>query len=158
MANRPMLSAQQLSDLFRRLDADGSGELDLEEFKGLAKKLKIDATGSATHSLLLTHAYLLTHLLLDEYITSIFNKIDTTGNGSLDSSEFIAAYQLLYAGTNAPKIGAVVEGEENHFEYVRAIRYGKDEKGRYIYELYMGEVKSINIKVSLTNLGRYYYI
>jgi len=51
MANRPMLSAQQLSDLFRRLDADGSGELDLEEFKGLAKKLKIDATGSTTYSL-----------------------------------------------------------------------------------------------------------
>ena len=76
----------------------------------------------------------------------------------MDSSEFIAAYQLLYAGTNAPKIGTVVEGEENHFEYVRAIRYGKDEKGRYIYELFMGEVKSINIKVSLTNLGIYSFI
>ena len=108
-----------------------------------------------THS---PRTHLLTHLTIDEYITSIFNKIDTTGNGSLDSGEFIAAYQLLYAGTNAPKIGTVVEGEENHFEYVRAIRYGKDEKGRYIYELYMGEVKSINIKVSLTNLGMHIYL
>ena len=37
-----MLTSAQISDLFRRLDRDGNGELDLEEFLQVSKKLKID--------------------------------------------------------------------------------------------------------------------
>jgi hypothetical protein len=36
-----MLTCSQLSDLFRRLDKDGSGELDIEEFLDITKKLHL---------------------------------------------------------------------------------------------------------------------
>lgn len=36
-----MLTYSELSDLFRRLDKDGSGTLDLEEFAQIITKLKI---------------------------------------------------------------------------------------------------------------------
>jgi hypothetical protein len=39
-----MLTCGQLSDLFRRLDRDGNGELDLEEFTQIINKLKINAS------------------------------------------------------------------------------------------------------------------
>jgi hypothetical protein len=39
-----MLTSAQISDLFRRLDRDGNGELDLEEFLQVSKKLKLEAT------------------------------------------------------------------------------------------------------------------
>ena len=41
---RRMLTSGQLSDLFRRLDRDGNGELDLEEFSQIINKLKIKAS------------------------------------------------------------------------------------------------------------------
>jgi Ca2+-binding EF-hand superfamily protein len=37
-----MLTAGQLSDLFRRLDRDGNGKLSLDEFLELSSKLKWD--------------------------------------------------------------------------------------------------------------------
>jgi hypothetical protein len=44
-ATKPkMLTSAQISDLFRRLDRDGNGELDLEEFLQVSKKLKLEAT------------------------------------------------------------------------------------------------------------------
>lgn len=39
-----MLTNGQLSDLFRRLDTDGNGELDIEEFLKIIVKLKLDAS------------------------------------------------------------------------------------------------------------------
>lgn len=39
-----MLTYEQLSDLFRRLDRDGNGELDLEEFLQISSKLKLNAS------------------------------------------------------------------------------------------------------------------
>ena len=40
---KSMLTSSQLSDLFRRLDKDGTGELDLGEFLAIASKLKLVA-------------------------------------------------------------------------------------------------------------------
>jgi Ca2+-binding EF-hand superfamily protein len=39
-----MLTFEQLSDLFRRLDRDGNGELDLDEFLQISSKLKLNAS------------------------------------------------------------------------------------------------------------------
>lgn len=39
-----MLTFEQLSDLFRRLDRDGNGELDLDEFLQISTKLKLNAS------------------------------------------------------------------------------------------------------------------
>jgi hypothetical protein len=41
---RRMLTCGQISDLFRRLDKDGNGALDLEEFLQIIAKLKINAS------------------------------------------------------------------------------------------------------------------
>jgi hypothetical protein len=40
--NRRMMTSGQLSDLFRRLDKDGNGELDLEEFTQIISKLQMN--------------------------------------------------------------------------------------------------------------------
>jgi Ca2+-binding EF-hand superfamily protein len=37
-----MMTSGQLSDLFRRLDKDGNGELDLEEFTQIISKLQMN--------------------------------------------------------------------------------------------------------------------
>ncbi len=43
-SEKRMLTCAALSDLFRRLDRDRSGELDLSEFLSVTKKLHLDAT------------------------------------------------------------------------------------------------------------------
>ncbi|MFN9983207.1 MAG: hypothetical protein ACK53Y_24985, partial [bacterium] len=54
---RPFLSSSQLSDLFNRLDKNGDGELDLEEFTGIIKVLKLDVE--------------------EDYIADVFRSVDT---------------------------------------------------------------------------------
>ena len=124
--NKPpkMLSASQLSDLFRRLDTDNSGSLDLEEFKKVAAKLglKVDT----------------------KELKRIYNESDDalksgTGANSLSLREFQTAYTKLYL--SATKNSLKSDGSQNEGEFVRALRYGKAD-GSFFVEEYFGNTNS----------------
>ena len=115
---RPMLTSSQLSDLFTRLDKNGDGVLDLEEFIGLIRLLKIDVS--------------------QDYVASVFRQVDqAAGNseltGTLDMQEFIAAYQKIYCGTKNGEHGEKTMKNES---FVRATRYGRMLNGEYVFECY----------------------
>ena len=116
---RPMLTSSQLSDLFTRLDKNGDGELDLDEFTGIIKMLKVQVT--------------------PDYIARVFRSVDqatTTSSdvsGTLDMQEFIAAYQKIYHGATVADIGAATTKRES---FVRATRYGCQSSGSFIFECY----------------------
>ena len=128
-ANKPkMLSASQLSDLFRRLDTDNSGSLDLEEFKKVAAflGLKVDT----------------------KELKRIYNESDDalksgTGANSLSLREFQTAYTKLYL--SATKNSLKSDGSQNEGESVRALRYGKAD-GSFFVEEYVGTTNSAKNK------------
>lgn len=109
-----MLTSSQLSDLFSRLDRNGDGELDLDEFTGIIKMLKINTSA--------------------DYIARVFRSVDQARGGdlagTLDMQEFIAAYQKIYC--RAPVSG----NEDKRETFVRATRYGYNEAGAYLFECY----------------------
>mmetsp|Transcript_13380 Transcript_13380/g.13877 ORF Transcript_13380/g.13877 Transcript_13380/m.13877 type:complete len:932 (-) Transcript_13380:194-2989(-) len=119
-----MLTCGQLSDLFRRLDKDGNGELDLEEFTQIISKLKINAN--------------------EDFIARIFRKVDVAKSGTLDLQEFVSAYQMIFTrpssfmGNNMPDKKGLVGKKIS--EFLCAIRYGIDLEGHTLYELYLGKV------------------
>lgn len=113
-----MLTSSQLSDLFTRLDKDGDGELDLNEFTGIIKMLKINVS--------------------PDYIARVFRSVDETGNssevaGTLDLQEFIAAYQKIYTGAAVDGMDAT---ESQRKSFVRATRYGYTSDKSCIFECY----------------------
>ena len=115
---KKMLTSSQLSDLFRRLDSDGSGELDYGEFRKIADKLGLDID--------------------PQVLSSIFKSVDESKSGTLSLKEFNIAYTkvFLHRATNKSANGKSDEGE-----FVRAIRYGRNESG-YIVEEYQGTTKA----------------
>jgi hypothetical protein len=115
---RAMLTSSQLSDIFTRLDKNGDGVLDLNEFIGLIRLLKVDVS--------------------EDYAASVFRSIDqAAGNsestGTLDMQEFIAAYQKIYI---ANATGATGEGRASQDSFIRATRYGRMLNGEYVFECY----------------------
>jgi hypothetical protein len=74
----PLLA--QLSAMFSRLDKNGDGELDLEEFTGIIKMVNIDVS--------------------HEYIAQVFHSVSQPGVNwkTLHLAKFISAYQLIYSG------------------------------------------------------------
>lgn len=72
-----MLTSGQLSDLFRRLDTSGDGELDYEEFQNITTKLKFTN-------------------LTEGFVAEIFNQYDTQKSGTLSLQEFQAAYTKVF--------------------------------------------------------------
>ncbi|KAJ1441564.1 hypothetical protein B484DRAFT_442681 [Ochromonadaceae sp. CCMP2298] len=118
---RQMLTSAQLSALFSRLDKDGDGDLDLDEFTGIIKMLHMHVT--------------------PDYIAKVFRAVENPSEdayqdlqdvkGTLDIEQFISAYQLIFSGTERSDLG---EGGKDGF--ARATRYGCDEKGNYLFECY----------------------
>jgi hypothetical protein len=116
------LTVSQLSDLYRRLDINGDGELDMGEFVNISNKLKLTAS----------HAVL----------SDIFRKADTSGGGKLSNIEFIHAYNLLYDYN--PDLDVARRNMESH---VRAIRYGFDRAdGKFVFEVFSGTLQTIYYK------------
>ena len=107
---RPFLTSSQLSDLFTRLDKNGDGELDLDEFTGIIKMLKLNVS--------------------EDYIAKVFRAVDTESSGTLEMQEFICAYQMIYCNSDfgeKTKVSA---------EFIRATRYGVDQHGVSVFTMY----------------------
>jgi Mg2+ and Co2+ transporter CorA len=108
--NRPFLTSSQLIDLFNRLDHNGDGSLDLEEFTDIVQMLKLQVT--------------------KEYIEKIFRNFK---KDSLTMQEFICAYQKIYSNQTMDNVASNKQEEE----FIRATRYGVDEDGDRIFEVYL---------------------
>lgn len=119
-----MLTSSQLSDLFRRLDANGDGELDLDEFLSIIKKLNLGSQEEIS----------------DDFISSVFRLVDTRASGTLSMQEFICAYQTIYTKVTASKshfsFWSSKKAEVKKGEYIKATRYGYDARGNYLLETY----------------------
>ncbi|KAJ1422210.1 hypothetical protein B484DRAFT_465359 [Ochromonadaceae sp. CCMP2298] len=112
---RAMMTTAQLSAMFSRLDKNGDGELDLEEFTGIIKMLNIDVS--------------------HEYIAQVFHSVSQPGDNwkTLHLAKFISAYQLIYSGAavdDSSSTTAVKAG------FVRATRYGRLANGTFVLESY----------------------
>lgn len=83
-----MLTSSQLADLFRRLDSDNNGELDLAEFLAMAKKLNLPK-----------YLGLKEEHEAEQYMKSIFREVDTAETGTFDIEEFISAYLMVLTHT-----------------------------------------------------------
>jgi hypothetical protein len=80
-----MLTSSQLADLFRRLDSDNNGELDVAEFLAMAMKLNLPkylGLREESHD-------------AEEYMKSIFREIDIAETGTLDMEQFQSAYLMV---------------------------------------------------------------
>jgi len=111
-----MMSSSQLSDLFRRLDRDGSGTLDLVEFKKIVEKLGLEVEAGE--------------------LNRIFKSSDVQESSSLSLREFQSAYSKLYLSVT--KKGKIIRGEIERGEFVRVLRYGNGADKKYFVEEYVG--------------------
>jgi len=108
------LTINQLSSLYRRLDINGDGEVDLSEFLNVAKKLKMKAD--------------------PQFLAETFRKVDQRGRGALTLPEFALAYNIVY--DHDPEQDMIYKKVPSS---VVAIRYGLDKaEKRFIYEVYSG--------------------
>lgn len=128
---KAMLTSAQLSDLFTRLDKNGDGVLDLDEFIGLIRLLKVDVS--------------------EDYVASVFHQVDQAGGnseltGTLDMQEFIAAYQKIYCGT---KTGDANGKSAQNESFIRATRYGRMLNGQYVFECYTLSSSGGGVKYTL---------
>lgn len=80
----PMLTSSQLADLFRRLDRDGNGELDIDEFISIASKLKLNVP--------------------EAFFAEVFKEVDVAKSGTLSMPEFILAYQRIISKANKSNV------------------------------------------------------
>jgi hypothetical protein len=115
---KSMLTSSQLTDLFIRLDKDGDGALNLEEFIDIIRILKVKVSA--------------------DYAASVFKSIDqTTGNfsskGKIGMQAFIAAYQKIFVANAS---GGSGEKRSLQDSFIRATRYGRMLNGEFVFECY----------------------
>ena len=113
------LTQAQISSLYRRLDINADGEVDLPEFLGIAKKLKLSSD--------------------PQFLAETFKKVDIHGTGKLNLPQFANAYNLIY--DHDPDMDLIYSKMPSH---VTACRYGLDKfHKKFIYEVYMGSLTRI---------------
>lgn len=81
----------------------------------------------------------------EDFIVEVFRSVDTNNSGKLNMNEFIAAYQKVFTGMikNKSKISSTSSYVKVK-DYITAVRYGHDEKGSYIFDIYRGDFDNIN--------------
>jgi len=116
------LTSSQLYDLYRRLDTNNDGSLDINEFYELSRRLAIKGDGGATTT------------ITEEQLLNAFNMADVDNSGTLEVNEFQMAYDMLYYGTIMENAKAA-SGDT----FVRATRYGFDRvENKYVFQQYTG--------------------
>ena len=131
--HKKMLTCDQLSDLFRRLDRNGNGTLEKYEFMDIVKKLGLNVS--------------------EQFLMSIFQEVDskTKTKGTLSLRDFIQCYQILYYETthkgnktfNSNTISTrylnAASSSANLVEVICAVRYGHDSSAdAFSFEIYTG--------------------
>jgi hypothetical protein len=144
-SKQQMLTCDQLSDLFRRLDRNGNGTLEKSEFMEIVKKLRLEVS--------------------EQFLLGVFQEVDakTKVKGTLTLRDFIQCYQILYLETTTsaasakhapPSLslsgpGAAPRREQELVETLHAVRYGHDaSSGQYIYEVYSGHSEGGSMVIS----------
>ena len=130
------LTQAQISSLYRRLDINADGEVDLPEFLGIAKKLKLSSD--------------------PQFLAETFKKVDTHGTGKLNLPQFANAYNLIY--DHDPDMDTIYSKMPSQ---VIACRYGLDKfNKRFIYEAYQGSLTRIVHKTVYEEDGSFktYYV
>jgi Ca2+-binding EF-hand superfamily protein len=121
------LTSSQLYDLYRRLDTNNDGSLDINEFYELSRRLAIKGDGGAIIT------------ITEEQLLNAFNMADVDNSGTLEVNEFQMAYDMLYYGTIMENAKAA-SGDT----FVRATRYGFDRaENKYVFQQYTGTLFSL---------------
>ena len=113
------LTVTQLASLYRRLDINADGEVDLPEFLQISRKLKLHSD--------------------PQFLAETFRKVDSHGTGKLTLPQFTEAYNLIY--DHDPDMDVIYSKMNSH---VRACRYGLDKfHKKFIFEVYTGSLTQI---------------
>jgi hypothetical protein len=147
ISQEQMLTYDQLSDLFRRLDTNANGLLDKAEFIDVINKLHISVK--------------------EADIIEVFQSVISdgrVGKVNLNFREFAQCYELLYNKWSAQSKYTKEEfAEKFRQEIIIAVRYGRDVPlNKNVYEIYSGF--SIQNQIVITekkvfntdDVGKYY--
>lgn len=130
------LTNSELSALFRRLDANGDGELSITEFRKIVTKFKFFKDHDA-----------------ESVIDDVFLEADKdkTSSGSLTLDEFKCAYNKLYNIMKQAHEGDTKSLLTDNSNVIRATRYGTvsipGQPEQVVFEVYQGSLNAIEHKI-----------